>query len=63
MARQGRIHSGLRSSDGLGTADAQSADLMRYLLFDSRYTRALADIGYQDADARIGEIEQLLMSD
>ncbi|MEA2624728.1 MAG: hypothetical protein QOD06_773 [Candidatus Binatota bacterium] len=46
--------------DGLGTPDAQSADLMSYLLFDSRYTRALVDIGYQDAGARIGEIESLL---
>jgi len=34
--------------DGLGTPDAQSADLMSYLLFDSSYTRALIDIGYQD---------------
>ena len=43
--------------DGLGTPDAQSADLMSYLLFDSSYTRALIDIGYQDAHARIDEIE------
>ena len=35
--------------DGLGTPDAQSADLMSYLLFDHAYTRALVDIGYQDA--------------
>ena len=35
--------------DGLGTPDAQSADLMSYLLFDSSYTRALIDIGYHDA--------------
>jgi NTE family protein len=46
--------------DGLGTPDAQSADLMSYLLFDSSYTRALLDIGYHDAAARIGEIESLL---
>ena len=43
--------------DGLGTPDAQSADLMSYLLFDRAYTRALVDIGYQDAGARIDEIE------
>lgn len=43
--------------DGLGTPNAQSADLMSYLLFDSSYTRALIDIGYQDAHARIDEIE------
>jgi hypothetical protein len=54
MARQGRMHPGPRSRDGLGTPDAQSADLMSYLLFDSRYTRALVDIGHHDADARIG---------
>jgi NTE family protein len=43
--------------EGLGTPDAQSADLMSYLLFDRSYTRALVDIGYQDAGARIDEIE------
>jgi NTE family protein len=46
--------------EGLGTPDAQSADLMSYLLFDSAYTRALVDIGYQDAAARIDEIEAFL---
>ena len=43
--------------EGLGTPDAQSADLMSYLLFDHAYTRALVDIGYQDASARVAEIE------
>ena len=38
--------------DGLGTPDAQSADLMSYLLFDGSYTRTLIDIGYRDASAR-----------
>jgi NTE family protein len=33
---------------------------MSYLLFDSSYTRALVDIGYQDASARIDEIEAFL---
>jgi len=47
--------------EGLGTPDAQSADLMSYLLFDSAYTRALIDIGYHDAAARIDEIEQFLL--
>ncbi|MEO8601226.1 MAG: patatin-like phospholipase family protein [bacterium] len=47
--------------DGLGTPDAQSADLMSYLLFDSSYTRALIDIGYQDAAARLDEIESFLL--
>jgi NTE family protein len=46
--------------DGLGTPDAQSADLMSYLLFDSAYTRTLVDIGYRDADKRISEIEALI---
>jgi len=49
--------------DGLGTPDAQSADLMSYLLFDRAYTRALIDIGYRDADARIDEIEEFLRAD
>jgi NTE family protein len=46
--------------DGLGTPDAQSADLMSYLLFDASYTRTLVEIGYGDADARIAEIEAFL---
>jgi len=46
--------------EGLGTPDAQSADLMSYLLFDSAYTRALIQIGYRDAGERIGEIEAFL---
>ncbi len=46
--------------EGLGIPDAQSADLMSYLLFDSVYTRALVDIGWRDADARIEEIEHFL---
>ena len=49
--------------EGLGTPDAQSADLMSYLLFDSAYTRALIDIGYRDAAARIDEIENFLFAD
>jgi NTE family protein len=46
--------------DGLGTPDAQSADLMSYLLFDAAYTRALIQIGYRDAGERIDEIEAFL---
>ncbi len=49
--------------DGLGTPDAQSADLMSYLLFDGAYTRALIDIGYRDTHARIDEIEEFLRED
>ncbi|MDB5970520.1 MAG: patatin [Hydrocarboniphaga sp.] len=46
--------------DGLGTPDAQSADLLSYLLFDSAFTRELIAIGYRDANARIDEIEAFL---
>lgn len=46
--------------DGLGTPDAQSADLMSYLLFDGAFTRELIDLGHRDASRRIDEIEQFL---
>ena len=46
--------------EGLGTPDAQSADLMSYLLFDAAYARALVDIGYRDASARLDEIVDFL---
>ena len=46
--------------EGLGTPDAQSADLMSYLLFDAAYTRTLVEIGYRDAGARIDELEEFL---
>ena len=46
--------------EGLGTPDAQSADLMSYLLFDASYTRTLVEIGYRDASARIEELEAFL---
>jgi len=49
--------------DGLGTPDAQSADLMSYLLFDASYTRALIDIGYRDASAAIDELEHFLRTE
>jgi NTE family protein len=48
--------------DGLGIPDAQSADLMSYLLFDAAYTRTLIEIGWRDADARAGEIEEFIRS-
>jgi NTE family protein len=46
--------------DGLGTPDAQSADLLSYLLFDGAYTRTLIDIGYRDTDRCADEIESFL---
>ena len=47
--------------DALGTPDAQSADLTSYLLFDSKFTQALIDVGYRDAGKRIDEIEEFLL--
>lgn len=46
--------------DGLGEPDAQSADLMSFLLFDSVFTRELIQLGYHDAGLRIEEIEYFL---
>jgi len=43
--------------EALGTPDAQSADLMSYLLFDAAYTRTLVEIGYEDAAKRAPELE------
>jgi NTE family protein len=49
--------------DGLGTPDAQSADLMSYLLFDGSYTRTLIEIGYRDACGAIDELEHFVRSE
>jgi hypothetical protein len=35
---------------------------MSYLLFTPKYTRALIDIGYNDANRRIDEIEDFIYS-
>ena len=48
--------------NSLGRDAASCADLMSYLLFASKYTLALIDIGYHDADKRIDEIEDFLYS-
>jgi len=46
----------------LGRDAASCADLMSYLLFTSKYTSALVEIGYDDANKRIDEIESFLYS-
>jgi len=48
--------------NGLGRDAVSCADLMSYLLFTPKYTRALIDIGYNDADKRIDEIEHFIFS-
>lgn len=48
--------------NGLGRDAASCADLMSYLLFTSKYTRDLIDIGYHDASQKIDEIEDFLFS-
>ena len=35
---------------------------MSYLLFTSKFTRALVEIGYEDAGKRVDEIEAFLFS-
>jgi NTE family protein len=62
-SRAHRMPRGIRFLlEGLGTPDAQSADLTSYLLFDQEYTRELISIGYRDADKRIDEIEEFLVA-
>ncbi len=48
--------------NGLGRDAVSCADLMSYLLFTPKYTRALIDIGYNDANNRIDEIEDFIFS-
>jgi NTE family protein len=48
--------------NSLGRDAASCADLMSYLLFTSKYTRDLIQIGYDDANERIDEIEDFLYS-
>lgn len=45
---------------GLGSKQASSGDLMSYLLFDTSFTSALIDIGYNDAQSQIDEIENFI---
>jgi NTE family protein len=46
----------------LGRDAASCSDLMSYLLFTSKYTRELIEIGYHDASEQIDEIEDFLYS-
>jgi NTE family protein len=48
--------------NGLGRDAVSCADLMSYLLFTPKYTSALIDIGYNDANNRIDEIEDFIFS-
>ena len=48
--------------NSLGRDAASCADLMSYLLFTSKYTTDLIEIGYHDANERIDEIEEFLFS-
>lgn len=48
--------------NSLGRDAASCSDLMSYLLFTSKYTRELINLGYHDADKRIDEIEDYLFS-
>ena len=50
-------HSVFRQRAGAGRG---RADLMNYLLFTPKYTRELIEIGYNDANRRIDEIEDFL---
>ncbi len=48
--------------NGLGRDAASCSDLMSYLLFTSKYTRELIELGYNDADEQIDEIEDYLFA-
>jgi NTE family protein len=44
----------------IGGAQAKGSDFQSYLMFQSEYTGALMELGYQDARAQAGEIERFL---
>ena len=48
---------------GLGSTEGTGASLLSYLLFDRRYTKALIDLGFQDAMKRRDEIDAFLDAD
>ena len=45
---------------GLGTRDTKSPDLLSLLMFQPDYIRALIEVGERDAEARQGEIAELV---
>ncbi len=45
---------------GLGTKETRSPDLLSFLLFEPGYLRLMMEIGELDADARMGEVRELL---
>jgi NTE family protein len=48
---------------GWGTRETRSPDFLSLLMFQSDYLRALMEIGDQDAQARLGEIQAFFASD
>ncbi len=57
------LPTGLRTvMQGLGSGRSEDSTLLSYLLFERGYTRALIELGYQDAMARRDEIAQFLSS-
>ena len=48
--------------NSLGRDAASCSDLMSYLLFASKYTTDLIELGYRDASQSIHEIEDFLFS-
>jgi NTE family protein len=47
---------------GWGTKQAPAADSIAMLLFEAEYTRRLISIGEEDGEARLDDIERLLMA-
>ena len=45
---------------GWGTRESRASDSIAMLLFEADYTRRLMDLGEQDGEARISEVEQLI---
>lgn len=45
---------------GLGTKETRSNDLLSLIMFQPDYLRHLMDLGYADAEARLGEIEAFI---